>query len=460
MTLIVLCLVTILFFIAKHTIHDRLSKTVMYLFLLWWGIWLIISTLNVYQLFTVPMTIYLLLILGLFVFLIGYLTAYNKKRDQRHTSLIAHHLVIDKNLLLNIILTLVFLIISFYFVRYLRLRSVLPTDELRMIRFSVGALFTTTRRLLFFNFFIEGFVFFLYPVIAYLLMTKKYATYTFVLSVLSVLFYASIGSGRLPIVYLMISVILAFFMSQWRDEKDSIETPNYHKKVVKASLFSLIFIIPALIIYAAYITSVRLGFSGLSIEGLIVGANELIKQFIIYFTGPFRALNYGIENYAPEIGPLYGQATIAALNELLHATFHLLGAEIRNINYLIGDYLQNRAILVGDNVFMNYSFTYLMIFYFDFGVFGVILFSFMFGFFSRKVIFLFDDTKSLPSFILLNLMFLSMIISIFNWLIQSPSVMIAIIATLIWHYSIKQEKIVVINSEKEKVGSIHEYITH
>src|SRR5690606_5495689 len=155
------------------------------------------------------------------------------------------------------------------------------------------------------------------------------------------------------------------------------------------------------VIYAAWLTAFRFGYIDFDFESVSYGIDELLKQFIVYFNGPFRALEYGINNQALAQPYLYGQATLAGINELLHAFLHILGIEIQNVNYLLGDHLQHQSILVGNDIFFNYAYTHLMIFYFDLGIYGVIAFSFIFGFFARKSIFEFNKYPSIATLVVL-----------------------------------------------------------
>lgn len=338
-----------------------------------------------------------------------------------------HTINIIQNKAYKIILMGVFLLVSYYFVRYQILSRQVPTNQLRIIRFSVGALFTSTEQLLFFNFFIEPFIFVLYAVIAYMVIYNKMKNIVFILSALTLFMYAGIGSGRLPIIYMLMALVFMFLISKINPPIRTIEeqqTSEKMKKLLKSSIYVLIAVFPILLIYASWLTAFRLGQSTFSYDTISLGFNELMKQFIVYFTGPFRALDYGLKNYVTEIPLLYGQATTAGINELIHATLHVLGVEIRNINYLLGDYLQNRSILVADGIFFNYAYTFIMIFYFDLGIIGVVLFSFLFGFFARKTIFLFNRKPTIPSLVLLIFYFLAVIFSVFSWMFQSPSAVI------------------------------------
>lgn len=431
MTLIVAVIIGLIFLVTKYLILDKLSKIFIYLFIAWWGVWLILSTLDVYGLFTVDNSTYLLILLAIFMFVTGFVVGLSQKSIHFTEVGQIHTINIHQNKVYKVILIAVFLLVGYYFIRYQILSRQIPTNQLRIIRFSVGALFTSTEQLLFFNFFIEPFIFVLYAVIAYMIIYNKMKNIVFALSALTLFMYAGIGSGRLPIIYMLMSLVFMFLISKINPAVRTIEeqlSSEKIKKLLKSSIYVLIAVFPLLLIYASWLTAFRLGQTSFSFETISLGFNELMKQFIVYFTGPFRALDYGLKNYVSEIPLLYGQATLAGINELLHATLHVLGVEIRNINYLLGDYLQNRSILVADGIFFNYAYTFIMIFYFDLGIIGVVLFSFIFGFFARKTIFLFNKKPSIPSLVLLVFYFLAVIFSVFSWMFQSPSAILLLIS--------------------------------
>ena len=441
MVIIVLIIMTLLIALSKYTVSDKLSKVFIYLYLLWWFMWLFISALDVYGLFTVSAETYLIIFMSLFLFLIGFLFGKSQKNVAQSEVTKINSINIRRNVLLNIILSFAFVILAYYFIRYLSLSQTIPTAELRMLRFSVGPLFSSTKLLLFFNFFIEAIIFFLYAIISYQIIHRDMKNYTFVIALASLVMYAAIGSGRFPIIYLLMALVLMFFIGRITvDEKASDTVDDLkHLQARKTSILILLLVMPQLMIYAAYLTAFRLGEYTFNFESIIIGMNELLRQFIIYFTGSFRALDYGLANLTSEVPLLFGQGTFAGVNEILHAVLHILGIEIQNTNYLIGEYLQNRSILIGVNIFHNYAYTSIMIFFFDFGIFGAILFSFLFGFFARKVIFTFNNKPTVPSLVLVVFIFQGMIFSVFNWVFQSPAAVITISICIIWQYFSKKE---------------------
>ena len=398
---------TLLIALSIYTVSDKLSKVFIYLYLLWWFMWLFISALDVYGLFTVSTKTYFIIFMSLFLFLVGFLFGKNESNISQSSVGRINSINIKNNVLLNIILSVVFVILAYYFIKYLALSRVISTEDLRMLRFSVGPLFSSTELLLFFNFFVEAFIFFLYALIAYQIIHRDIKNYSFVIALVSLGMYAAIGSGRFPIMYLLVALVLMFFIGRLsvevkvKDLADELKTLQTRK----TSILILLLVFPPLLIYGAYLTAFRLGLYTFNFESIVTGMNELMRQFIVYFTGSFRALDYGLANLTSEVPLLFGQATFAGINEILHAVLHVLGIEIQNTNYLIGAYLQNRSILIGVNLFHNYAYTNIMIFFFDFGIFGAILFSFLFGFFSRKVIFMFNNKPTVPSMVLVVLIF-------------------------------------------------------
>lgn len=429
-----------MFLIAKYTIGDRLSKIIIYLFLAWWSTWLIISTLNVFELFDVSFNIYLLIMLGIFMFLIGFSFAYTKNNEKNIEIGRINEINIVNNRAFNIVLTICFIILLYYFSRYSYFASILPTSELRLLRYSVGTLFTSTTELLLFNYLIEAFIFSLYAVVAYLLLHGRIKNYTFILSLLCLAFYAGIGSGRFPIMYLFVAFIFVFLITRIKSSFNYSKEEFKMIKILKRGSLILAVMLPVLLIYASWLTAFRYGYTSFNFDAIMFGMNILLKQFIVYFTGPFRALEYGIVNYAVEQPYLYGRATLAGINEIAYALFHLLNISIGNINYILGDYLQNQVILVGNNIFFNYAYTHLMIFYFDLGIFGVIIFSFVYGFLARKTVFAFNRHPSILTLIVLVITFLSMIFSVFHWMFQAPSVIILITVCLVLHFIVRSKK--------------------
>jgi len=452
MTLIIILFMSLLIAITRFLISDRLSKIIISLYLMWWTMWLTLSTLNVYDLFPVSIKTYFLLLLNIAMVLMGFLYGSIFSSRNRINNVYLNDIKVSMNKAFKILLIGSVAILTYYYIKYMTISISSPGLDLRMERFRVGLLFSSTEELLFFYYFIEAFVYVLYAVVAYMIFYKDIKNITFAMALGSILLYAGVGSGRGQIIYLLVAIALVYFI-RTKDIKKNVSTINQitqvrSKKNKKTRIFSLFAIfIPGVLVYAAWLTAVRLGFREFNIEAIQIGADELFKQFIVYYTGPFRALDYGLEHFVPNTGYLWGRGTFAGIDEIINMAFHVIGLNFKSANGIIGEMLQETQILIGYNQTFNYAYTSVMIHYFDLGIAGVIVFPFLYGLFVRISIFLFQKTPSLPTLIIVVFLFQTMIFSVFSWGLQSPASNIVLISCYLWHrYTNKKVKRIKNNS--------------
>jgi oligosaccharide repeat unit polymerase len=445
-----LIFIIVLFFIlltllSRYLLSDKLSKTIISFYLIWWAFWLSISTLNLYELYQVSTEIYFLLLLNTVMVLAGFMYG-NIFQDKKINS----NLILDekfnvfKNKLFTGLLAVILLILLYYFLKF---RAISSTSlDLRMERFIVGELFSSVAELYFFNYFIEAFIYALYTILAYLIIYNKTKNIIFIMYLLCLILYAGIGSGRGPILYLLVAVCLIYFIRN----KDAVRNQNKfskmdfkrNKKYKTRLVTSLLVLVPGILVYAAWLTAVRAGYNEFSWEVIKIGFEGQFKQLFVYYTGPFRALEFGLEYYTSNVGFLFGRGTFGGIDELINTAINLFGLNSISANVIIGGLLQNNTILIGDNVSFRYAYTSVMIHYFDLGIVGVIIFPFIFGLFVRKSIFMLQNNPTLPSLVIVVFLFQTMIFSVFSWGLQSPSSIIIIVSCYLFHkYSIRKKQI-------------------
>jgi oligosaccharide repeat unit polymerase len=396
---------------------------------MWWAFWLAISSLNLYGLYPVTTKIYYLLLLNVVMFFVGFLNGniFRSKNINSDLNLDIRIKVLNNKLLTGL-LVIVFLTLIYYFFKFNSISFLLPED-LRMQRFTVGELFSSVVELYFFNYFIEAFVYALYAIIAYMIIYNKSKNIVFIMYLLCLILYAGIGSGRGPILYLLVALCLLYFIRN----KDANKLNNSflmevrrNRKYKARLVISLLVFVPGIIVYAAWLTAVRGGYSEFSWDVIKIGFEGQYKQLIIYYTGPFRALEFG---------------TLGGIDEIINNALTIIGIKTAPINVTIGGLLQGTPITVGDNISFRYAYTSVMIHYLDIGVTGIIILPYLFGLFARKSIFFFENNPSLPSLIIIIVMFQTMIFSVFSWGLQSPSSIIVITTCYVLHkYSVRKTK--------------------
>ncbi|MEI8198959.1 MAG: O-antigen polymerase [Eubacteriales bacterium] len=423
--------------ISRIIITDKLQRAIITLYLSWWTLWLGISTFNFYDLFPVSSYVYFLLILSVMMFCVGYLFCGMREKhivDNR----ISRTFNLSTHSRFLYVALISFSIILYYYLKYRSVvQSGISTNN-RMERFVVGHVFSSAKELLFFNYFIEPYIYAATIILAYLIIYGKFKNMIFWIIVLSVIFYAGIGSGRAPIIDVLIAMVLAFFIRMCDSKNKNMMENRINKGAVntrhkKRNIIMLILISIVIIGYSAWLTAKRFGLNQFNLGSMEIGLNEFFMECIIYFTGPFRALEFGIANYPSKIGLLFGRGTFAGLDEIINLLFQILGITYNSATGIIGDLLQSNQIEIGSGYFFNFAYTNVMIHYFDFGVLGVIVFPCLYGFFVRKAVLLYEKRPSLPTLVILGFLFNTMINSVFKWGLQSPSAWILLIGSFIWY---------------------------
>lgn len=417
---IILLIISILIVFNYLYIKDKLSKIVIIAYVSWWGLWLILSTFNLYSLYAVKPTTYALLVLNIVMFTVGFWIC-GKLSKNRASHVMEIKEEISGNHILSKMLIGVFGILLYYWLRYLNIVREGVSLNNRLERFNVGYLFTSTAEILFFNYFIESFVYAFIIILAYMVIYGQFKNYMFVLLVGCIFLYSGIGGSR----GILVDVIIAMAFI--------LVIRSLHNKINVKILVALSAIVLIISFYLAWLTASRLGFKEINVESIAIGWETFLKQGIVYYTGPFRALDYGLIEYPDIIGFQFGRATFAGIDEIIIMGFRILGVELTTMNATIGKVLQETQLIIGENEYFNFAYTNVMIHYFDFGVIGVVIFPFIYGFFVRKAIFLYQNMPVIPTMIILVFLFNTMINSVFKWGLQSPASVFLLSSCFVWY---------------------------
>ena len=183
------------------------------------------------------------------------------------------------------------------------------------------------------------------------------------------------------------------------------------------SSYKLILLAVFVFIAAAFMTSLSGGIDGGS-EKLKESGAENAKNLIVYNVGAFRALDYALNNdYLDKAGGYQlGRATLGGAVDYYGAgILSRLGLPIQPVRANTMNLLQNNYIYVGQETKFNYVYTAFMYFFFDLGIIGVILFSFLFGWFVRYSMRLYAADRTIGSLGLICFLFLSSIQLMGSW---------------------------------------------
>lgn len=426
MTYIILLAFIALFFLVKEKVKNKLSLILITVYLVWYGFWLVLSTFNIYGLYDVSILAYLYQLLGVIMLTLGFIIHPDRKASAERSYRIELHLLKLKSFKLFYFLFLLFVISAFTVYRNLILMGI--ADARNMFYTDKDLIFGNTYLGMIWSWIGYPYFYLLIIIFSINILNKRYFNPWVYLSLIFIFLYGYVGSGRGP----FILILQVFIIVQLIDSKINIKSVTINaKKKIKSSIenkWVLAFLFITLIPSLGYTTAIRRGRFDVSFDNMIYGLELFFKQVVVYNIGPFRAFDYALmANYLGKIGFLYGKGALASIDYLIFSFFAMLGQRIFNAsNNIINDYLQLQNIKIGYNQFLNYAYTQFLIFYLDFGVLGIVVFSFAMGFLFRKAINYYLESPNIFSFTLLIYFTVAVINSNFSYQLQSISAFFAI----------------------------------
>lgn len=416
--MIFLFVILILIVISSVFILDKLSKVLIVFYLLFYFILLSLSIIDPYNLFKVSNYIYLTHTMGVVSFVFGYmLTLPSFKLNVTNFNI----RVPSVGRFITILLFFSAILFFYYFKKFMDITYMLDSVKDSRHEMFVGWSFFSNAYEKYFVLIFRKFIFVFSSlfVIVTILEKKKYKL-NFYLSLTIVILISFTGGGRQDIARI-VSFILIYKMINFGLSYKSIVLNSMLKGIAKSSFFIIVFLTLLTVVTA----SRNILLSDMSSTIFVDFFDETLRQASVYFVGPIRAFEYGINhNYVDKFGLFFGRATFAGFDDLIGNVLSVLGIPYKTSNILIGGMLAPR-IYIGSG--FNYAYTHFFIFYLDFGYFGVIILSFIYGIFMRKMIYYYMDFINFYSFSILVYLMYVLFFNFFSWGLQSPPVFVLIV---------------------------------
>ena len=387
---IILLSISLIFTLAMK---GKLEKRVCKLFNIYWILLMVFSVLMPYGGHKISDRAYLIFAVFAATISIGYVVGVMPKHKVYYTKQQAQDT--DENIkkaftcfvnskFLLCFLLIVLLINIIYAYKYYSVISVVGGVEARNLRFFVGELFRSTYELLFFNYIITPVKYLACFIIAmeiYFEIFKRLPTcLCFCIAALS----SYIGGGRFELMYLLLCIILAFFM------KSQVFTVGKHRtfEIRKSTLKSAFLIIVAccgILFMSVYATALRRNRSALESGEFKNNSQILLEQFSGYNLGGLGAFDVGLDSGLIKNQYYFGRASIfGGFEEIMQYITKYVGFSFTSVRTKIGIAF-NDSIHVGNKDF-NALYTALSYFYQDFGILGVAILSYAFGFFVGRTL--------------------------------------------------------------------------
>lgn len=384
---------TIFFLLILKLEKDKISRTILSFVVVYLSVPLFISTLNPFGMYEVSFPTYLLLILSVFCLIIGAIT-YQGRGKAKYVGIIGE---LSYDWMLKSKVVKICFICSFLLLAYLAItqwRVVLFLGGAGPLKINFFELVFNNNSVLFFIYKVIASPFFFLSLIlaSIMIIEKKPHHFISIFIGINIILFCFVGGKRgyyaTSITYLAICLVILHYTS---NNKIDI------KDLLKFAIVGVIFIL------AAVITT--LSYTGLDIDKEVVeetGGN-VIEQLVTYNVGSFRLLDYALVNdWVDKTPMLCGRATLGGCVDYYGcAILQRLGFNVQQASEIGMEQLQNNFISISNDNEMNYAFTSLIYFLFDFGIIGVILFSFLFGRFLNYSIVLYSNSKTIGSLLLM-----------------------------------------------------------
>jgi oligosaccharide repeat unit polymerase len=424
--LYLLFVATTLFFFFMGLLRTGKKFNPLSFYIFFWGIWLTVSLTNPYKMNTVSNEAYLLIWVNITFFALGFIVVSKRGKMIKLEELGGREILQTKTFLFLQIF--VFIVLFLIYQKYKMLLLSLTAEEARNTVYGVGLLFNTTYEYYFFIWVITPLVFSSVVMLITNLTINGLKSLAFYVSLVNCFLFGLIGYGRL--VYFQ---VIAFFLISLGFRYDLQK--NINSKLKKIKIKTKIFFI-AISVVAVYVmnysTLKRLGINSPSLEDHInIFIDDSWKQFILYFTGPFRAFdNFLKSDIAENIGYTLGRSTFGGIEEIVNALFSFIGLGWPSANSLTATFTVPPTV-IGPGITFNAFYTNVMNFYLDGGLAFVMMFSLAYGVISGMV---YNNYLKKPNIFTLSIVvYLTyhMMASEFRWSFSSPTVWITILC-LVW----------------------------
>lgn len=408
MSTLIVTFTCLIFLLMYKNIKVRLDRLFYTLLGGYFCVSLIISLLNPYDLYPVSTTSYLYICIGYACFFIGY--SANRTQIMRRNKLPLDQMVVE---LLNSRLFWVVYIVSMALVLYLFFTQ----WQLILLQGTIGSLKVDMFELLFNN---NSALYFIYQVLAfptfflssvlfpYLLINqgnKKHILLFFVYTVV----FSFVGGKRGYFAMMFEFYVIVLFVNK-------IISGEGVRSLVKSSykIFGI-----ALFVYiaAAFMTSLT-GGDYTDKDRLQESGEENAKNVVVYAVGAYRAFDIAMnQNYVEKAGGYtWGACALGGAVEYYGTgILQRLGLPIQTVRARTMNLLQETEIMVGKETSFNFAYTGFMYFFFDLGIFGIIIFGYLFGWFVRYCLRCFHNDGTVGSLGLICYMFISTLALIGSW---------------------------------------------
>ncbi|WP_082708034.1 O-antigen polymerase [Paenibacillus sp. DMB5] len=394
-----------------------------------WCFWAIVSMTNPYQMFAVSNKTYLLVWVQVVCVSLGYLAVAKKNLSAKFDlSEVGSKILYSRTFAFLQLFVLTFL--TFYYFKYKSLLSSMTSNDMRRIIFEKGLLFSSSAEYMFYYWVITAIIYasLVIAISSFALHGKKNLSLFLVL--INCFMFGQVGQGRLVYFYMMVFLAVGLGL-----KRDIYKNSTFKIKPKKSWGVYLVLIL-AVIFIMNRTSARRMGVSMSFGDSIKVFFTTSVEQFIIYFTGPFRTLDYFIQsNLVNVTGHTFGRSVFAGIEEILTTLLIPIGGsqlQANMANTLMASFT-SPAIHIGGGLSFNAFYTSVMNFYMDGGLPMLICLSFAYGIIMGMLYNFCMNNMNIFTFSLLVYTTYNMITSEMRWNYSAPATWVVVFVLILGH---------------------------
>lgn len=416
----------IIFSISLGFIKNRISRAALSFYMLWWFFLLTISLFNPYELYPVSNKTYTLIMLNIFMYFLGYISVcYKKSKTNFCINLNTAHL--RKYLMWAQIC--IFPILLYYYIRYQSLLNSLGFLYARTIKFDLGYLFNSSFEYILYTFIVQPVVDISIIIFCIKLIIGDFKNKLFVFTGINIILNAQTGLGRFVYFQALIYLISSYIIIRKSNGVENFSNGKY-KKPKKQKKITVYFASLLMVNVMVIVTLLRQGAKQLTLEMLSSTYLDLFEQAIVYFIGPFRALDTLIQGNTASNNLFFGRLTLGGLDQLLGYLLMIIDSSFQTVNAIVGP-MTRSSIPIGQGQQFNAFYTSLLNHYLDFNIVGIMLFPLIYGIISAYIANVFSNNSKATMFMLLLFNTYNSIASSLRWEYQFPGAWVVVVLLLI-----------------------------
>lgn len=413
----------ILYGIASSAVRPGLRRWWAKFFIGWWGLLLSVSALNPFGLYEVSPESYFLFFLFSSFYLLGFAIFLPKKRinfdEFVSRAILSYHQLIE-NTYFKLFLALITLTLFIYAYKYNQYIAVAGAVDSRLARFEVGKVFSSNYEIIIFEYLIGSPIWFLKFLVAFGIVFSASRNLAWFFSFSSCAFYMSFGGGRN--IAFEIGLLTIFLFVARKHSNIASEPLKKNNKII---LFLAI-----LYFSSVLATFYRLSEDTISLDGFIEANLILLEHAVVYLVGSIRAFDYALANYQDIFSLKFGLLTASGLDEIASLGLRFIGFDVMPYSNYWGSILAT-PIAIGDHHYFNALYTALFNFYFDFGLVGVAVNSFLFGLVCSNILAISIKKGGLSLLFASGMLFVVSALSCLTWKLSAGPVVLILSVGLV-----------------------------